>query len=1183
MARKYFRSTTKELEELFQENQSDIGILKELEAELKHRNKKSAQRLLGDVSDRLKYVKTLSVKQSFKSDQASDPANIQVNSPIKPTAPNKTKSVEINPDTNSTPKSLSSNKSKKIPNETANNFTGVTLDHKLGFIRHCGTIKDVPQRIQFKTSDKIRLDLTAETPISKRFSIALNALIEEMRKQGAGMKAYELFDGHSVQLDGDGYGLKFTTDSEPQVFEGACVQLEINGAIYDGEIVSVIGNKLLLSVSDQLGNIPLCVMKVDNTSMLKALAERLDKMSDSSEGLNMELARMVLNNAGDESNNPKEFSDNNLNTQQNRAVSKILTENVTYLWGPPGTGKTQTLAVAIKELFESNKRILICSNTNQAVDQVLLKMCKTLKHNHDALENGEVIRVGSIHLQELASDWKQYVTLEGVVARKSEDLVSQLKALKNKLEEIEKDSEKLKSYFLLFEFLDNAYKSIFTLNQKHILLEEDLKRSQQHLHDAKLKQSELDAERTKILESGSFKRLLLRGIEKVNNDLQSLSLKLTSIQNSCKAAEIKLINFLADSEVAKENQRVDELNKKLTGINREQTTKDYKVVEDRIREVSMEISVINTKLEEIEKNVLNDARIVGTTVTKLYLSHSMFSKFDVIIMDEASMIPLPAVYYASALAKESVVISGDFRQLSPIVTSKEKAILDEIGSDIFFKAGIQEAFENKTGLKRTVLLNTQYRMPENVCRLVSPRMYRSELLTEYKSTPVEMPKPFNSNLVVVDTSSLNPFVNKKGGSKYNLLNAILARNICSRLHESNFTGSIGVCTPYAAQRDLINKLLKADNLEEKIESGTVHRFQGDEKDVVLFDVPDSYGEHYVGGFAQAELPSDSGSKLFNVAVSRSKGNFIILANLEYLDSKLPANAFLREILYEVSQRGQVLDGADILALRPPSESEFKYGLSFNTPLEAMKSGAFKQSEFDPVFANDATNAKETIAIFSGFITTARVASYERMFRDCIQRGVKIRCVTRPPSRNGSMSFEEGVAALNKLEEIGCVVDTRWDIHEKVILIDDEIAWVGSLNPLSHSSSTSEVMLRITGREIAEQLSEFMSIDSNGMNTNTSNLSVRKENPSCESCGSRSVYRTGKYGPFWECENTCGWKKSLKEKGFTKNLDPSSINQEAPKCPDCGSDMNIKQSRYGAFWSCSKYPECKCKLKYDGKK
>jgi hypothetical protein len=28
------------------------------------------------------------------------------------------------------------------------------------------------------------------------------------------------------------------------------------------------------------------------------------------------------------------------------------------------------------------------------------------------------------------------------------------------------------------------------------------------------------------------------------------------------------------------------------------------------------------------------------------------------------------------------------------------------------------------------------------------------------------------------------------------------------------------------------------------------------------------------------------------------------------------------------------------------------------------------------------------------------------------------------------------------------VETRWDIHEKVVIVDDEITWFGSLNPLS---------------------------------------------------------------------------------------------------------------------------------------
>lgn len=45
--------------------------------------------------------------------------------------------------------------------------------------------------------------------------------------------------------------------------------------------------------------------------------------------------------------------------------------------------------------------------------------------------------------------------------------------------------------------------------------------------------------------------------------------------------------------------------------------------------------------------------------------------------------------------------------------------------------------------------------------------------------------------------------------------------------------SIGIITPFTNQKELINKALK-DNGMENIPCGTVHAFQGDEKDVVLF-------------------------------------------------------------------------------------------------------------------------------------------------------------------------------------------------------------------------------------------------------------------------------------------------------------------------------------------------------------
>ena len=36
-----------------------------------------------------------------------------------------------------------------------------------------------------------------------------------------------------------------------------------------------------------------------------------------------------------------------------------------------------------------------------------------------------------------------------------------------------------------------------------------------------------------------------------------------------------------------------------------------------------------------------------------------------------------------------------------------------------------------------------------------------------------------------------------------------------------------------------------------------------------------------------------------------------------------------------------------------------------------------------------------------------------------------------------------------------------------------------------------------------------------------------ENPRCESCGMHSVFKDGKYGPYFECEASCGWKRNMK--------------------------------------------------------
>lgn len=78
-----------------------------------------------------------------------------------------------------------------------------------------------------------------------------------------------------------------------------------------------------------------------------------------------------------------------LNFSQNQACHKILqSQDIAIVHGPPGTGKTTTLLVAIEEAVESNLRILVCAPSNAAVDLLVEKLVdkkiETLRLGHPA-------------------------------------------------------------------------------------------------------------------------------------------------------------------------------------------------------------------------------------------------------------------------------------------------------------------------------------------------------------------------------------------------------------------------------------------------------------------------------------------------------------------------------------------------------------------------------------------------------------------------------------------------------------------------------------------------------------------------------------------------------------------------------------------------------------------------------
>lgn len=190
---------------------------------------------------------------------------------------------------------------------------------------------------------------------------------------------------------------------------------------------------------------------------------------------------------------------------------------------------------------------------------------------------------------------------------------------------------------------------------------------------------------------------------------------------------------------------------------------------------------------------------------------------------------------------------------------------------------------------------------------------------------------------------------------------------------------MGVCTPYAAQSKVLQRILDGSGLKTMVDTGTVHRYQGDEKHVMIMDIPDSHGEQRAGIFLDADHVDDSGAMLFNVAVSRAKGHLIVFANLAYLDQKLPGYAILRDILSEMQNRGKVVDVRDVLAMYPIAEDLRRLGRPFNLSPNAEKTGLFNQNDFEQVCIADIERAKKGIAIFSGFVTEQRVAAYEAVF------------------------------------------------------------------------------------------------------------------------------------------------------------------------------------------------------------
>ena len=84
------------------------------------------------------------------------------------------------------------------------------------------------------------------------------------------------------------------------------------------------------------------------------------------------------------------------------------------------------------------------------------------------------------------------------------------------------------------------------------------------------------------------------------------------------------------------------------------------------------------------------------------------------------------------------------------------------------------------------------------------------------------------------------------------------------------------------------------------------------------------------------------------------------------------------------------------------------------------------------------------------------------------------------------------------------------------------------------------------------------------------LSEQADEEYCENCGRPMVLKKGRFGTFYACSGYPDCKTTKPIGGQQKKPD-QPLDE---KCPQCGNNLALKTGRFGEFTACSNYPTCK---------
>ena len=500
-------------------------------------------------------------------------------------------------------------------------------------IRPPGT-QDLRAVYERTLQQRINLNLSANADLSDIFIAALRELIREIKRTGAGQKRYELEKGRRGEPAGDDILYHFPFADEAELFEEAQVEIQVEGQRVEGTIVSIGDSHLTLALKENIGDeVRFAVLLIDTTALLEALKEKIEAVKKGEITLNRTLADAVvrpgqLPKPPDTPIREGLLTDSDLNDNQREVYGNALREAVTFVWGPPGTGKTKTLGEIVRSAFESQERTLICSNTNKAVDQVLYHICEALGTEHPAMKEGKIVRLGRITDDKLKAKYHDYVTVDGIVERRSADLRSQKQTIETEIAKLDAGTLKARQILAKFASLDQA-------KQKLIAEKENVNRiagDGRALKEELLRNGVHRDQLTKELQRrrNAFFGFFRRKVEEIEADLAHVVAERERIED--KIGDLKTQDAAARRRFEQAQRTHDDYQSSVAGENRTSAQTNVDNADQQRANLVAKLSEVEAKITALRQTVTREAKVVGATCTKAYLSQKDIGHVDLAML-----------------------------------------------------------------------------------------------------------------------------------------------------------------------------------------------------------------------------------------------------------------------------------------------------------------------------------------------------------------------------------------------------------------------------------------------------------------------------------------------------------------------------------------------------------------------